>query len=289
MSGILDAIVEWLKEILIGSIEHSLTSMFGDVNEKVGTIAAEVGTTPQAWNAGIFGLIQTLSQTVILPIAGIIITYVLCAELIGMVTERNSLHDIDTFMFFKFFFKAWAAIFVVAHTFDITMAVFDVAQHVVANAAGVINGSTAIDVEAALDAMRDGIEAMEIPELLLLTIETFLVSFCLKIMSVIITVILYGRMIEIYCVCSVSPIPFATMANKEWGQTGNNYLRGLIALGFQGFFLMVCVGIYAVLVNDMIIADNIHSAIFSIAAYTVLLCFAMMKTGSLAKSVFNAH
>jgi hypothetical protein len=263
--------------------------MFGDVNEKVGTIATQVGQTPQGWNANIFSMIQTLSETVIIPIAGIIITYVLVYELITMVTDKNSLHDIDTWMFFKWFFKAWVAVLIVAHTFDITMAVFDVGQHVVNSAAGVIHGSTAIDVDDTLDALRTGMDAMEIPELLLLTVETMLVSLCMKIMGVVITVILYGRMIEIYLTCSVAPIPLATMANREWGQMGNNYLRGLIALAFQGFFLMVCVGIYAVLVNDMIIAANIHSAIFSIAAYTVLLCFAMMKTGSLSKSIFHAQ
>jgi len=287
MQSILDAITNWIKELLIGAIESSLTGMFGDVNEKVGTIAAEVGATPQAWNANIFSMIQTLSETVILPIAGIIITYVLCAELIGMVIDKNSMHEVDTFMFFKWFFKAWVAVLIVAHTFDITMAVFDVAQHIVSGAAGVIHGSTAINIDAAIAAMN--LEAYGIPELLLLTLETFIVSFCLKIMSVIITVILYGRMIEIYLTCSVAPIPLATMANKEWGQTGNNFLRGLLALGIQGFFLMVCVGIYAVLVNDMIIATDVHSAIYSVAAYTVMLCFAMMKSGSLAKSILHAH
>jgi len=288
MLGILEAIENWIKEILIGAIESNLSSMFGDVNERVGEIAVQVGQTPQGWNANIFTMIQTLSQTVIMPIAGIIITYVLCVELISMVTEKNSFHDnVDTFMFFKYFFKAWAAIFIVAHTFDITMAVFDLAQHVVSSAAGVISGSTAIDVDAAIAALD--LAAYGIPELLLLMIETFLVSFCLKIMGIVITVILYGRMIEIYLTCSVAPIPLATMANKEWGQAGNNYLRGLLALGFQGFFLMVCVAIYAVLVNDMIVADNIHTAIFSVAAYTVILVFAMMKTGSLAKSIMNAH
>jgi len=289
MQSIFDAITEWIKELLIGAIEGNLSNMFGDVNDKVGTIAAEVGTTPQAWNSNIFSMIQTLSETVIIPIAGIIITYVLCVELIGMVTERNNLHDIDTFMFFKWFFKAWVAVFIVTHTFDITMAAFDVGQHIVSGAAGVIGGNTSIDVDATLAAMRSGLEAMEIPELLLLTIETMLIGLCMKIMAVLITVIVYGRMIEIYLYCSVAPVPFATMTNREWGQIGNNYLKGLFALAFQGFFIMVCVGIYAVLVNDMIIADNIHSAIFSIAAYTVILCFSLFKTGSLAKSVFGAH
>jgi hypothetical protein len=287
MFGILDAITNWIKEILIGAIEQSLSSMFGDVNSKVGEIASQVGQTPQSWDGSIFAMIRTLSQTVVLPIAGLIITYVLCVELIGMITDKNSMHEIDTFMFFKYFFKEWVAIFLVTHTFDITMAVFDVAQYLVNGAAGVIHGNTAIDINAAIAAMD--LPSYGIPELLLLMIETFIVSFCLKIMSVVITVILYGRMIEIYCVCSVAPIPFATMTNKEWGQIGNNYLRGLLALGLQGFFLMVCVGIYAVLVNNMIIASNVHSAIFSLAAYTVLLCFAMLKSGTLAKSVLNAH
>lgn len=234
-------------------------------------------------------MIQNLSQTVILPIAGLVITYVLCYELISMFTDKNSFHDVDTAMFFKYFFKAWIAIYLVTHVFDITMAVFDVGQHLVNAAAGVISSDTAIDVESTLAAMTDTLETLEVPELLLLVMETALVSMCMKIMSVLITVILYGRMIEIYLTCSVAPIPFATMTNREWGSIGNNYLKGLLALGVQGFFIMVCVGIYAVLVNEMIIADNLHSAIFSIAAYTVILCFSLFKTGSLAKSILHAH
>lgn len=289
MQSILDAINEWIKEILLGAINGNLSTMFGDVNEKVGTIAAEVGQTPQGWNASIFSMVQTLSENVIVPIAGLVITYVLCYELISMIVEKNNMHEMDTFMFFKWFFKAWVAVFLVTHTFDITMAVFDVAQHVVSGASGVISGSTSIDAAAALSSMQAGLEAMEIPELLLLVIETGLVSLCMKIMSVLITVILYGRMIEIYLYCSVAPIPFATMTNREWGQVGNNYLKSLLALGFQGFLIMICVAIYAVLVNNMIIADSLHSAIFSLTAYTVLLCFNLMKSGSLAKSIFAAH
>ena len=289
MKGILDSINEWIREILIGAINGNLSTMFGDVNQKVGSIAVEVGQTPQAWNASIFSMIRTLSENVIVPIAGLVITYVLCYELITMITDKNNMHDVDTFMFFKWFFKAWVAVYLVTHTFDITMAVFDVAQRVVSGAAGVISGDTNIDVTAALSSMQAGLDAMEIPELLLLVMETSLVSLCMKIMSVLITVILYGRMIEIYLYCSVSPIPFATMTNREWGQIGNNYLKSLFALGFQGFLIMICVGIYAVLVNSLVVADNLHSAIFSIAAYTVILCFSLFKTGALAKSIFNAH
>ena len=289
MQSILDAINEWIKEILIGAINGNLSTMFGDVNEKVGTIAQEVGQTPQGWNASIFSMIQTLSENVIIPLAGLVITYVLCVELISMVTEKNNMHDVDTFMFFKWFFKAWVAVYLVTHTFDITMAVFDVAQRAVSGAAGIIGGNTNIDVTAALSSMQDGLNDMEIPELLLLVMETSLVSLCMKIMSVLITVILYGRMIEIYLYCSVSPIPFATMTNREWGQIGSNYLKSLFALGFQGFLIMICAGIYAVLVNTLTVANNLHSAIFSIAAYTVILCFSLFKTGALAKSIFHAH
>ena len=289
MQSIFEAINEWLKEILIGAINGNLSNMFGDVNDKVGTIATQVGQTPQGWNGGIFSMVQSLSQTVIIPIAGLVITYVLCVELIGMITDKNSLHDIDTFMFFKYVFKAWVAVYLVTHVFDITMAVFDVGQHLVGSAAGVINTNAAIDVDSTLATMTATLETMEVPELLLLVMETAAVSMCMKIMSVLITVILYGRMIEIYLTCSVAPIPFATMTNREWGSIGNNYLKGLFALGVQGFFIMVCVGIYAVLVNQMTIASNLHSAIFSVAAYTVILCFSLFKTGSLAKSIFHAH
>ena len=289
MRGILDSINEWIREILIGAINGNLSTMFGDVNEKVGSIAGEVGQTPQAWNASIFSMIRTLSENVIVPVAGLVITYVLCYELITMITDKNNMHDVDTFMFFKWFFKSWVAVYLVTHTFDITMAVFELAQHVVGGAAGVIGNNTSINVNAALSPMQSQLGSMEIPELLLLVMETSLVSLCMKIMSILITVILYGRMIEIYLYCSVAPIPFATMTNREWGQIGNNYLRSLFALGFQGFLIMICVGIYAVLVNSMIIANNLHSAIFSLASYTVILCFSLFKSGALAKSIFNAH
>lgn len=275
--------------MLIGWIESNLTNMFTDVNEKVGTIAAEVGQTPSGWNGGVYQMIRGLSENVIVPIAGIIITFVLCYELISMITEKNNLHDMDTWMFFKWFFKAAVAIYLVTHTFDIVMAVFDIGQNVVSGAAGEIHGNTSIDIDATIAQMRTGMENMGVGELLGLSIETLLISLCLKIMAILITVILYGRMIEIYCTVSIAPIPIATMSNREWGSIGTNYLKGLFALAFQGFLIMVCVGIYAVLINGMIIADNIHSALFSVAAYTVILCFSLFKTGSLAKSIFHAH
>ena len=289
MNTIIERITEAIKEILIGMIQNGLEGMFVEVNDKVGTNASQVGQTPQGWNAGVFNLIQNLSQTVIVPIAGLIITFVLCYELITMVTQKNNFHEFETYNIFLWIFKAYVAIYLVTNTFNITMAVFDVGQHIVNGAAGVISGSTAVDASAAIATLTESLEDMEIGELFLLAMETLLISLTMSILSVIITVIMYGRMIEIYLYTSVAPIPFATMTNKEWGNIGNNYLKGLFALAFQGFFMLVCVGIYSVLVNAMTISTNLHGAMFSVAAYTVVLAFSLFKTGSLSKSIFNAH
>jgi len=289
MLGLLDKIEESIRNFFIGLIEANLTTMFADVNEKTSTIAEQIGQTPQGWNGNIFSMIRSLSETVIIPIAGMIITFVLCYELITMITEKNNLHEGDTFSFFKYFIKMWVAVFLVSHTFDITMAIFDVAQHVVSAASDLITGSTYIDIQEVLAAMLAGLQNKGIPELAGIAMETLLVGNAMKLLSVVITVILYGRMIEIFLTCSVAPIPFATLTNREWGQTGNNYIRNLVALGFQGFFMMVCVAIYTVLVQSIVLSENIHASIFQIAAYTVLLCFSLFKTGSLSKSIFNAH
>ena len=289
MSGLLDIIEEAIRSFFIGLIESNLTTMFADVNEKTATIAEQIGQTPQGWNGNIFSMIRSLSETVIIPIAGMIITFVLCYELISMITEKNNLHEGDTFSFFKYFIKMWVAVFLVSHTFDITMAIFDVAQHVVTAASALIRGSAYIDIGEVLSAMIAALQDKGIPELAALAMETLLVGNAMKLLSVLITVILYGRMIEIFLTCSVAPIPFATLTNREWGQMGNNYIRNLSALGFQGFFMMVCVAIYTVLVQSIVLSENIHASIFQIAAYTVLLCFSLFKTGSLSKSIFNAH
>ena len=289
MFGIIDAIQNWIRDLLISLITSNLTTLFDDVNSKVGTIATEVGQTPQGWNSSIFQMIRTLSDNVILPIAGLIITFVLCYELITAITEKNNMHDVDTFIFFKYVFKAAIAVYLLSHTFDITMAVFDVAQTVVTQAGGIITNETSIDIATTIAAMETEMEAMSIGGLVQLALETLIISLSLKIMSILITVILYGRMIEIYLTVSISPIPFATMTNREWGNIGTNYFRTLFSLGFQGFFMIVCVAIYAVLVNNMIVAENIHSALFSIAAYTVILCISLLKTGSLSRSLFGAH
>jgi hypothetical protein len=287
--SLFSAIEEWIRNLFIGLVNSNLETMFTDVNEKTSEIASQVGQTPQGWNSSVFSMIQGLSTNVIVPIAGIIITMVLCYELISMLTERNNLHEIDTWMFFKYFVKMWIAVYLVSNTFTIVMAVFDVGQSVVNSASSYISGTTAIDVDNMIATMGTAMETMEIPELAMLSIETALVSLCMKILSVLIMVILYGRMIEIYLYTSIAPIPFATMSNREWGQIGTNYLKGLLALGFQGFLMMVCVGIYAVLVASMDITDNVHMSLFEIAAYTVILCYSLMKTSSLSKSIFNAH
>ena len=289
MFDLFEKIEEWIHDLLVTFITGNLTTMFTDLNDKAGTIATEVAKTPQGWNSNIFNMIHNLSDSVIVPIAGMIITFVLCYELISMITEKNNMHDLDTWMFFKWFFKAWIAVYLVSHTFDITMAIFDVGQHIVNAAAGVISSDTAIDVTATITDMQTKMETMELGELLQLSMETAVVSLCMKIISILISVVLVGRMIEIYIYSSISPVPFATLTNREWGQIGNNYVKGLLALGFQGFFIMVIVGIYCVLVHSMTIAADVHSALFSIAGYTVVLCFALFKTDNVSRSIFGAH
>ena len=289
MQSIIDSITEWLKELLISGITANLSGMFDTVNSKVGEIAGEVGKTPSAWNGGVFSMIQSLSDNVIIPIAGIILTFVMCYELIQMVIEKNNLHDIETFMFFKWIFKTFVAVLILTNTFNIIIGIFDMSQHVVSNAAGVIITDTNIDITTVIANMEESLKEMELGPLLGLWLQSTLIGFTMTALSICIFVIIYGRMIEIYLMTSMAAIPLATMVNREWGSMGQNYLRAMLALGFQAFLIMVCVGIYAVLVQSISTDGDIIKAVWTCVGYTVLLCFTLFKTSSMAKSMFNAH
>lgn len=289
MQSILDKLGEWLKAMLVDGITGNLSGMFDTVNTKVGEIAGEVGTTPLAWNSGVFNLIRNLSETVIIPIAGIILTFVMCYELIQIIIEKNNLHDIDTWIFFKWIFKTFVAVLLVTNTWNIVMGMFDVAQHVVSQSAGVIISNTSIDLATAIPDMEAQLNAMELGLLLGLWFQSMIVGLTMNALSICIFLVIYGRMIEIYLVTSIGPIPFATMGNREWSSTGQNYLKSLLALGFQAFLIMICVGIYAILIQNISSATDISAAIWGCMGYTVLLCFTLFKTGSMAKSVFGAH
>ena len=281
-------ITEWLKGLLIEGIMGNLTGLFDTVNTRVGEIAVQVGTTPAAWNAGVFSLIRQISETVILPIAGLILTFVATYELIQMLIDRNNLHDIDTWLFFKWIFKTAAAILILSNTFNIVNAVFDVSQSVIARSAGVSQGSTDItpDMLATLEAT---LETMELGSLLGLFMQTMLIGLTMKALSIIIFVLVYGRMLEIYMLTSLAPIPVATLSNREVGQMGQNYLKSLFAVGFQGLLILLCVGIYGVLVQGISTSGDPIGAIWGCVGYTVLLCFMLFKTGSISKSIFGAH
>ena len=289
MLNILDIITDWIKGILRDCIMGNLDGMFDQINSEVGEVAANVGTTPAAWNAGVFSMIRSLSDNVVIPIAGIIITFVLCYELISMLMEKNNFHDFETYAIYKWILKAFIAVYLVTHTFDITMAIFEVTQNMVQQSSGIITGSTSIDFATVIGDVSTQLEAMGIGELFGLLVETMLLKITMPILSFCVMIVLVGRMIEIYIYCSVGAIPFATMTNREWGQMGNNYLRGLVALGLQGFFIMICLAIYAVLVGQITSGTNIHLAIWQCAGYTVLLCFSLFKTGAVSKSILNAH
>ena len=289
MDTIIQKITEWLKTLLIKGITDQLTGMFDTVNLKVGEIAAQVGTTPSAWNGGVFSMIRSLSETVIVPIAGVVLTFIMCYELIHMVIDKNNLHDVDTWMFFRWIFKSFVSVMIVTNTFNIVMGIFDVAQSVVNRAAGVISTRTNIDISTVIGGLTAKLEAMDLGQLIGLYFQSMIVSLSMSILSICIFVVIYGRMVEIYLTVSLSPIPLATMANHEWGSIGQNYLKSLFALGFQAFLIMVCVGIYAVLVQSIAIDADIMKAVWTCMGYTVLLCFTLFKTGSLSKSVFSAH
>lgn len=289
MNFLWDKVTEWLKELLIGSIMSNLTGLFDNVNRQVAGIADNVGATPQAWNGGVFGMIRNLSDNVILPIAGVILALVATLELIQMIVDRNNMHDMDTFMLAKWVFKTACAVVIVTNTWNIVMAVFDVAQSVVDQSAGVIISDAGIDISGVVGDLETTLADWSIGSLLGLWFQSVFVGLCSHILTIAIFLVIYGRMIEVYLTVSVGPIPFATMVNREWGQTGQNYLKSLLALGFQAFLIMVCVGIYAVLVQNIAVGDDITVAIWECLGYTVLLCYTLFRTGSLAKSLFGAH
>lgn len=288
MQSILEQITDWLKSMIISGIMGNLSGMFDSVNQQVGQIAGDVGTTPANFSPAVFSMIRNISESVILPIAGMVLTFIACYELIQMLIEHNNLANFETWTFFKWVFKTFLAVTLISNTFNITMAVFDVAQQVISRSGGLISGSTSVS-DATLTAMQATLEGMDLGPLLGLYLQTFVVQVTMLALSAIIFVIVYGRMVEIYLMVSLAPIPFATFGNHEQSHTGQNYLRSLFALGFQGFLIMICVGIYAVLVQNLSFSDNIISSIWGVLGYTVLLAFTLFKTGSLAKSVFAAH
>ena len=286
MFGLFDAIADWFRGLLIDGIMHNFTGMFNDMNARVGEVAGQVGQTPEGWNAGIFNLVRTLSETVVMPIAGMILTFIVCYELIHHIIERNNMHDFDTFIIFKWIFKTFCAVFILTHTFDIVMFVFSLAQNAVNNSADIIAGSLEMDI--ALLELEAQLEAMGVGELIGLYFESAILRIVMNAISICVFLIIYGRMIEIYLTISIAPIPLSTMINREWGGIGNSYLKTLFALAFQGFLIMVCVAIYAVLLQGITSAPSIHAAIWGAMGYTILLCFILFKTGSMSKALFGS-
>lgn len=289
MDVLWDSITEWIKELLVSGILSNLTGMFDATNQKVAEISGQVALTPQGWNASIFNMIQNLSDSVIVPIAGAILAFVMTLELIQLITDKNNLNDVDTWMFFKWAFKSAAAVLIVTNTWTIVMGVFDAAQSVVNSASGIIIGDVSIDISTIMTDLEDRLMDMDVGPLLGLWFQSLFAGICTWAIAICIFIVIYGRMIEIYLVTSIAPIPMATMMGKEWGGMGQNYLRALLALGFQAFLIIVCIAIYAVLVQNIALVADVSSAIWTCMGYTILLCFCLFKTGSLAKSVFNAH
>ena len=288
MDSIISAIQDWIKEMLVGGIMSNLSGMFDAVNQQVAEIAGDVGTTPANFSPGVYSMIRNISESVIIPIAGLILTFIACYELIQLIIDHNNLANFETWIFFKWIFKTFVAVTLITNTFNIVMAVFDVAQNVVNASSGIISSGTAVDAST-LEAMEETLMGMDIGPLLGLFLQSIIVQITMYALSIVIFITVYGRMVEIYLLTSLAPIPFATFGSREQSQIGQNYLRSLLALGFQGFLIMICVGIYAVLIQSIAFSDNIISSIWGAMGYTVLLVFTLFKTGAIARSVFNAH
>lgn len=289
MDFLWNKITEWLKEMLVGGVMSNLTGLFDSINEQVAEIAGTVGTTPQGWNSGVFSMVQSLSDNVVVPIAGVLLAIVMAMELIQMIVDRNNMNDFDLGQIFKWVFKSFFAVMLVTSTWDIVMGIFDLAQAVVSNAAGVIIADTSLDLSAIVTDMEARLMEMEVGALFSLWIQSALIGILSWVLTICIFIVVYGRFLEIYMVTSIAPIPMATLGNREWSQTGQNYLRSLFALGFQAFLIIVCVAVYAVLVKSIAVDDDVIKAIWTCIGYTVLLCFTLFKTSSLSRSVFNAH
>ena len=288
MGFLRDFIAEWLREILVNGIMANLGGLFETVNDQIVDITVQVGTPPNAWHPGVFGLIQNLSETVVLPIAGVILTFIATYELIQLILEKNNLQEVDTWIFFKWVFKTFIAVIILSNTFTAIIAIFEVAQSVVNSAGGLIGGATIVTPEI-LDTFRDSLMEMDIGPLIGLWLQSFLVQITSMALGIIVFVIVYGRMIEIFVLTSLAPIPFATLSSREFGSMGQNYVKALCALAFQGFLILVCIAIYAIMVQGIVTSDDPIGAIWLTLGYTVLLCFTLFKTGSVAKSIFGTH
>ena len=289
MDQIFEALNEWLADWLSEGIMDHLSWMFEFTNRQVGLAGDAAAMTPEAFSPGIFSMVRAVSETVILPIAGMILTCIACIELIQMVIDQNSMRDYETWNIFRWAVKTAVAVIIITNTFNVTMAVFEAAGAVVRQSTGLISGSTAIDASA-LDTMAETIEEMDAGPLFAMYLQMFLVHAGMNIMAIAIYIIVYGRLIEIYLMTSLAPIPMATFGGRESRQIGQNFIRSLFALGLQGFLIIICIGIYAVLIQSIDYSgDDIMGAVWTVAGFTALLCFTLFKTSGVAKSVLNAR
>lgn len=288
MERIFEQMTSWIKGWIVDALMVLLEGMFDNINNRVGQVASDVATSPANFTPGVFNLMREVSNNAVMPIAGMILTFIACYELIQLVIAHNNLANFETWIFFKWIFKTFVAVMLITNCFDITMAIFDVAGHVITSSGAIIQNSTAVD-GSGLAQLRTTLEGMSIGGLLPLFGEIFLLSIGIKIMSMMIFLVIYGRMIEIYLMLSLAPLPFSTFGNREQSQIGQNYVKSLVALGFQGFLIVICVAIYAVLIQNVTISSDIRGSLWGILGYNILLVFALFKTGTLSKRIFSAQ
>lgn len=281
--------------MLIESIMSQLEGMFDTTNEMIGDIAGLVGETPMDWNAGIFNMVVQIADNAILPVAGVILAGVLTYELVQILIERNNNTDFDIVVIYKWLFKAAICVTLLTSVFAIVGGIFEIAQAAILEAGVAIVAADPLSA-GSLDDVRAVLEnetLHSIGSLMAIAIQMFMLPFIFHLMRIVIWVVILGRFVEIYLAIAIAPIPFATFANREWASIGQNYVKTLAAYGLQGMLIMICVGIYAVLMGDFTaaLADptvGFMSAIWMALGYGVLLCFAILKVPGLAKSLLGA-
>lgn len=278
---------EWLKSGLAESCAYRITNLFTAWNEQVAKIAENVSQTPQEWNAEIYNMVQVLSETLIMPIACVILTFIVTYDLLSMVMEKNNMKDFDIAMLFKWMLKTAIAVVLVSNTFEIIMAIFEVSQYVIDSSVDIIiKGST--DIKMTIENLEEQLVAMGFFDLIGLWIGTFVIQACIWVMVIIINLIVYYRMISIYIMISLAPIPIACITSREYGSIGVNFIKSLCAVGLQGFLIMICLSMYSVMIAALPTTDNIWLAMLGTVFLAVALCVALTKTNSLAKMMLGA-
>ncbi len=292
----------WIKGILADTVCSNLRSMMETIQTLTVGLDSELALSPDSYNADMWSMLQNVIDSAIVPVASLVLTAIMCLELISWLNEQNNMRTTGDIMaqFVKFIVRLFIGVLLVQKSYDITLWVFRLSNFVIFNAIGTINTSISADIlsGSSLEAIKETLVTLEIGDLLTIIGVSFLASLATVIIQAAAWIVILGRVIQIYMYCSVGAIPYATLTHKETSGIGKNYLLNLAALGFQGFFMLIAIAMYGYLINDAISKldpGDLVSPMGFISFVLKLLCcggallFTLIGSKSLSKSIFNAH